>query len=69
VAKHHPSKALFPCWTLDIRNQLFHRVVTIVQRMNENEQNLADIRTLIDALEFEYLIKRRVLDELDEREE
>ena len=66
MAKHHPSKALFPNWTLDLRNQLFHRVVTIIQRMNETPQNLADIRALIDALEFEYLMKRRILDELEQ---
>ena len=66
MAHHHPSKALFPNWTLWIRNQLFHKVITIIQHMNETEQNLADIRAFADAIEFEYLMKRRVLDETEE---
>ena len=65
MAKHHPSKALFPYWTLNLGNQLFHKTVTIAQRMNETDENLAKLRALIDALEFEYLMKRRVLDETE----
>ena len=63
---HHPSKALFPHWVLNLGNKLFHQVVTVSQRMNATDENLAKIRVLIDALEFEYLMKRRELDEISD---
>jgi len=62
---HHPSKALFPNWTLNLGNKLFHLTVTVTQRMNATPKNLSKLRALIDALEFEYLMKRRELDEIE----
>lgn len=63
MALHHPDKALYPDWELFLPNQLFHQVVTIIQHMNATDLNLSYIRAFIDSLEYEYLMKRRILDE------
>jgi len=65
--RHHPDKASFPDWVIVLPNFFFHKVCTIVQRMRAIPENLASIRGLIDALEFEYLRKRRALDEADQQ--
>lgn len=62
MANHHPDREGLPEWVIDLGNQFFHKAVTIVQRMLPNPENLAVIRGLIDALEYEYLVKRAVLD-------
>lgn len=62
MAGHHPDRAGLPEWTLDLGNQVFHKTVTIVQRMLPNEENVTIIHNLIMALEYEYLCKRAVLD-------
>ena len=62
MPEHHPDRERYPDWTLSLRNHLFHQVCTVCQRMKATTENLADIRALIDALEYEYLMKRRVLD-------
>lgn len=64
-AYHHPDKQAWPEWVIWMKNHFFHRVCTIVQRMNPTPENIACIRGLLDALEFEYLRKRRVLDEAE----
>lgn len=61
-AYHHPDKHEYPEWVILIKNHLFHKVVTIVQRMLPTTDNLMYIRGFIDALEWEYLCKRRALD-------
>ena len=67
MALHHPDKILYPNWTIETGNSLFHKCLTVAQRMRANAKNLAIIRGFIDALEYCYLLKRRVLDE-DENE-
>lgn len=62
MAGHHPNRDDLPRWTLDLGNQVFHKTVTIVQRMLATEENVTIIHNLIMALEWEYLIKRCVLD-------
>jgi hypothetical protein len=61
---HHPSREVFPNWILAIPATL-HKVVSAVQQMATTEENLAILRAFIDSLEFEYLMKRRGLDEQD----
>ena len=61
-AYHHPDRKEYPEWVIYMKNFLFHKVVTIVQRMLPNEENLMFIRGFLDALEWEYLCKRRALD-------
>lgn len=63
MALHHPDYLLYPNWVIFLPNQLFHKIVTVVQRMKATNQNLAGIRALIDCLEYEYLRKRQQLDE------
>lgn len=60
-AWHHPNREN-PRWVLIMKNHLFHKVVTLVQRMLPNVENVMYIRQFIDALEYEYLKKREVLD-------
>ncbi len=67
MAKHHVDKQLYPNWTIETGNKLFHKCLTVIQRMRANAENLATIRGFIDALDYCYLMKRRVLDE-DESE-
>lgn len=62
---HHPNKELYPDWVILLKNDLFHRVLTVVQRMNPTAENLMFIRGLADSLEYEYLMKRRELDIAD----
>jgi hypothetical protein len=62
MASHHPDRAGMPTWVLDLGNQFFHKAVTIVQRMLATPENVTVIHNLIMALEYEYLIKRAVLD-------
>jgi hypothetical protein len=62
MAGHHPDRSGLPEWTLDLGNQIFHKTVTIVQRMLPNAENVTIIHNLIMALEWEYLIKRANLD-------
>lgn len=62
MAWHHPDKRNSPRWVLDVGNQMFHKVVTVVQRMLPTIENLVVIRNLVDALEWEYLRKKEVLD-------
>jgi hypothetical protein len=62
MAGHHPDREAMPEWVLDVGNQIFHKTVTIVQRMLPNAENITVIHNLIMALEFEYLVKRAVLD-------
>jgi hypothetical protein len=62
MAGHHPDREAMPEWVLDVGNQIFHKAVTIVQRMLPNAENITVIHNLIMALEFEYLVKRAVLD-------
>ena len=62
MAGHHPDREGMPEWVLDVGNQIFHKTVTIVQRMLPNAENITVIHNLIMALEYEYLIKRAVLD-------
>ncbi len=65
MAKHHPDKTLYPNWTIETGNQLFHKCLTVAQRMKANCENLAILRAVCDALEYIYLMKRKVLDEDD----
>ena len=62
MASHHPDRGGMPTWILDLGNQFFHKAVTIVQRMLPTPENVTVIHNLIMALEYEYLIKRAVLD-------
>jgi hypothetical protein len=62
MAGHHPDRKAMPTWVLDVGNQIFHKTVTICQRMLPNAENVTVIHNLIMALEFEYLVKRAVLD-------
>jgi len=62
MPRHHPAYKVHPEWTIDLKNHLFHQVATVVQRMKPTEENLMWIRGLIDALEWEYLNKRAILD-------
>ena len=62
MATHHPDRKRWPDWTLDVGNQLFHKAITIAQTMRCTEENFAILRAFIDALEYEYLQKRRELD-------
>jgi len=66
MSLHHPSKALFPFWTLNLGNKLFHQTVTVCQNMNSTPENLAKLRALVDSLEFCYLMMRRELDEMED---
>ncbi len=58
---HHPDYSK-PRWVLLIKNFLWHKVVTMIQRMNPTQENIMYIRQFIDALEWEYLQKRAVCD-------
>jgi len=62
MALHHPDKTLYPDWVIETGNQFFHQVLTVAQRMRATEENLAKIRGFLDALEYEYLMKRKELD-------
>ncbi len=62
MANHHPDRDGLPAWVLDVGNQIFHKTVTIVQRMLPTEENVTIIHNLIMALEWEYLSKRCILD-------
>jgi hypothetical protein len=62
AARHHPDYEKHPNWTIWMKNHLFHKVVTLVQRMKSTPENLMWIRGFIDALEYEYLQKRAVCD-------
>ena len=62
MQRHHPNKTLYPDWVLDVGNMQFHKSLTVIQRMRPIPENLAVIRAFIDALEYEYLDKRRRLD-------
>lgn len=62
MANHHPDREKYPEWVIDVGNNIFHKTVTIIQRMLPTPENMAIIRGLIDALEFEYLEKRRFID-------
>jgi hypothetical protein len=62
MAGHHPDRENFPDWVLDVGNQMFHKTTTIVQRMLPTPENVTVIHNLIMALEYEYLIKRCMLD-------
>lgn len=62
MANHHPDREKYPEWVIDLGNQMFHRVVGIVQRMLPTPENMAVIRGLCDSLEYEYLEKRRYID-------
>jgi hypothetical protein len=66
VASHHPDREGLPKWILDVGNQYFHKTVTIVQRMKATPENVTVIHNLIMALEWEYLIKRCILDQEEE---
>ena len=63
MATHHPNKKDHPNWTLWVGNNYFHKAITIAQKMKPITENLAVLRAFIDALEYEYLQKRRKLDE------
>jgi hypothetical protein len=63
---HHPDREGLPKWILDVGNQYFHKTVTIVQRMKATPENVTVIHNLIMALEWEYLIKRCILDQEEE---
>lgn len=62
MANHHPDREGLPKWVLDVGNQIFHKTLTIVQRMLPTEENVTIIHNLIMALEWEYLQKRCILD-------
>jgi hypothetical protein len=62
MASHHPDREKYPEWIIDVGNQMFHKTLTIIQRMLPVPENMAIIRGLIDALEYEYLEKRRFID-------
>jgi hypothetical protein len=62
--RHHPDYD-YPHWTINLKNNMFHKVLTVIQNMKATPENLADIRAFCDSLEYEYLQKRRVLDEYD----
>lgn len=62
--RHHPDYD-YPHWTVTLRNNMFHKVITIIQNMKCTTENLADIRAFCDVIEYEYLQKRRILDEWD----
>jgi hypothetical protein len=62
MAGHHPDRSAFPEWVLDVGNQIFHKAITICQRMLPTPENVTVIHNLIMSLEYEYLIKRAVLD-------
>lgn len=61
---HHPAKELWPNWVVPIPATL-HRVVSAIQRMKNSDETLAYLRAFIDALELEYLLRRKLLDEED----
>lgn len=62
MANHHPDRDKYPEWVIDVGNNHFHKTLTIVQRMLPTPENMAVIRGLIDAMEYEYLEKRRFID-------
>jgi len=62
---HHPDKERYPDWTLELKNNLFHKVVTVVQRMKSTPENLTAVFNLICSLFYELL---RMLREIDEKE-
>jgi hypothetical protein len=62
MANHHPDREKYPEWVIDLGNNIFHKTVTIIQRMLPTPENMAIIRGVLDALEFEYLEKRRFID-------
>jgi len=68
MALHHPDKEQYPNWVIDTGNHFFHKALTIAQRMKPDPWNLAIIRGFIDALEWEYLKKRRILDVASDNE-
>lgn len=65
MANHHPDREGLPEWVLDVGNQIFHKTLTIVGRMLPTPENVTIIHNLIMSLEFEYLIKRALLDVYD----
>jgi hypothetical protein len=62
MANHHPDREKYPEWVIDVGNNIFHKTLTIIQRMLPTPENMAIIRGVLDALEFEYLEKRRFID-------
>ena len=62
MALHHPDRKAHPRWVIETGNQFFHKCLTIVQRMKPTPENLMVIRGLCDALEWEYLHKRLIMD-------
>ncbi len=66
--KHHPDKDRFPDWTIDLPTSL-HDVINAFQREPLYDESLTVLRGFIDSLEYEYLNRRRILDEKDAEEE
>ena len=62
MANHHPDREKYREWIIDCGNQMFHKVLTIIQRMLPTPENMAVIRGFCDAVEYEYLEKRRWID-------
>ena len=60
--QHHPDKEQWPEWVLDLPQSL-HMVVNAIQRLKSTDENLAIIRSFLDSVDYEYLRKRRQLDE------
>lgn len=58
---HHPNYDN-PHWVLLIKNFLFHKTLTIIQRMKPTVENVMYIRQYADAIEYEYLRKREIVD-------
>lgn len=65
MPKHHPDYE-YPHWTLDVKNNLFHQTLTVVQRMKATTENLVYIHNLIVSLFYEYTQKIRILDEYED---
>ena len=62
--QHHPNKEAWPNWVLHLPQSL-HMVVNAIQRLKADDENLAIIRSFLDSIEYEYLSKRRMLDETE----
>ena len=63
-AKHHilyePDE-----WTVELGNQFFHKICTIVQRMKPTQRNYVVVTNLIHALTHEWSRIRKELDQAD----
>ena len=63
MALHHPDKERFPDWVLDVGNNLFHRCLTIMQRMKPLPDRLMRINNMFVAIGYILSQKMREADE------